>query len=106
MKLKKADRVLADLFGKTIEGDDFQTVAEFSLVRPKDTTHYGTGCYMSVKTHDIIKGNENNNSYHVDVRYEKTTDIQILAERWLEGYYGNNLERCTISVVYDVSDDE
>lgn len=26
----------------------------------------------------------------IDVRYERTTDIEILADRWIEGYYGEN----------------
>lgn len=49
---------------------------------PTDNKHYGTGCYMTVKT--------STQTLLIDVRYERTTDIEILADRWIKGYYGEN----------------
>ena len=28
--------------------------------------------------------------HYVDVRYERTTDIEVLADRWIQGYFGKN----------------
>lgn len=28
----------------------------------------------------------------IDVRYERTTDIEILADRWIKSYYGENAQ--------------
>lgn len=51
---------------------------------PTDNKHYGTGYYMTVKT--------STQTLLIDVRYERTTDIEILADRWIKGYYGENVQ--------------
>ena len=68
--------------GFTCEDEPFTEVVEFTLIPPKDSNHYGTGYYMTVKTPRL--------THYIDVRYERTTDIKILAHRWIDGYYGKN----------------
>lgn len=73
----------ATVKGTTEDGEDFTELVRFTLLPPdKGTSYYGTGCYMRAVT-----------PYHphlVDVRYERTTDIEILADRWIKSFYGNN----------------
>lgn len=64
-------------------GMKFSQELWFTLIPPKDgTQYYGTGCSMTVKTPE--------RKHYVDVRYEKTKDVETLADRWIEGYYGDN----------------
>ena len=79
----KYDTMNATVSGVTCEGKDFSEELTFKLLPPDaGTSLYGTGCYMRVITpYD---------KYLVDVRYERTTDIEILAERWIAGWYGEN----------------
>lgn len=72
-----------------IEGHDCQDkkFAEnltFTMIPPKDNNHYGTGYYMRVERQS---GND-----LVDVRYERTIDVEILADRYIKNYYGKNAE--------------
>lgn len=71
----------ATVSGTNCIGEAFTTTCEFKLIRPEDS-HYGTGYYMTVKMP--------NDTHLVDVRYERTTDIETLADRWIKGYFGKN----------------
>lgn len=67
---------------------EFEVILFFKLIPPEaGEKYYGTGYYMSI-------GHSNNPGPHayVDVRYEGTTDIEILADRWIKNYYGENAE--------------
>ena len=84
----KHTEMKATLMGTSEEGVDFTLELTFKLLPPEEgSEYYGTGCYMSVK------GPHNNQL--VDVRYEKTTDIEILADRWIESNYGNCVNSVT-----------
>ena len=74
----------ATVNGTTCEGEPFTESLTFTLVPPTDNKHYGTGYYMTVKT--------STQTLLIDVRYERTTDIEILADRWIKGYYGENAQ--------------
>lgn len=78
----KQHAMSATVKGVTCEGEPFIENLEFTLIPPSDTHHYGTGYYMTVKS--------SGNTHLVDVRYERTTDIEILADRWMQGWYGKN----------------
>lgn len=84
----KYGKMFATVRGTTCEGEAFTEEIEFTLIPPKDNNHYGTGFYMNVErqTKDYPKPMVD----YVDVRYERTTDIEILADRWIKGYYGAN----------------
>ena len=77
------DHLKAIVKGRTEDGEDFETHIDFKILRPKENeTHYGNGCYMRVKLpHDTKL---------VDVRYSRTTDIEILADQWIKGWFGDN----------------
>lgn len=78
------DRMFATVKGVTCEGHEFTEELEFQLHHPKDgEIYYGTGCYMVVKMSMSGKQLE-------DVRYARTTDIEILADRFIKGWYGDN----------------
>jgi hypothetical protein len=64
-------------------GENFSEEVKFELIPPKDGNHYGTGYYMVVNI-------GSHNKQYVDVRYEKTTDIEELADRFIKSYYGGN----------------
>lgn len=64
----------------------FTDTCRFELLPPKDSNHYGTGYYMSVR----IPGSVDD---YVDVRYEGTTDISELADRWIRNYFGKNVHK-------------
>ena len=82
------NKILMKISGTTCEGEPFKVVAEFTLIPPKEgEPHYGTGCYMTVK----LPGDK----HLVDVRYEKTTDLEVLANRWIQGYFGKNAHKVT-----------
>ena len=66
----------------------FKEELTFILLPPKDSNHYGTGYYMRVIVKDSDGKTEN--KHLVDVRYERTTDVEILADRWIKNWYGNN----------------
>ena len=72
----------ATVNGTTCEGEAFSMSLECTLVPPKDSNHYGTGYYMTIKLPHTTE--------LIDVRYERTTDIEILADRWIESYFGQN----------------
>ena len=74
--------------GTTCQGKPFEEEVTFTLILPKNDDHYGTGCYM--------KANGDHWDQYIDVRYEKTKDIEELAKRFIKGYYGKNAEEVTI----------
>ena len=74
--------------GKTCQGKPFEETCTFELIRPKDSNHYGTGCYMRVKM--SLSGPQLE-----DVRYARTTDLDELACRFIKGWYGDNAEEVT-----------
>lgn len=74
----------ATVKGTTFDGKAFTENLTFTLVPPTNSKHYGTGYYMTVKTPT--------QTLLIDVRYEHSTDVEILADRWIEGYYGKNAQ--------------
>lgn len=68
--------------GFTCSNEPFSLTCEFEMIPPENSNHYGTGYYMMVK----MPGDK----YYVDVRYERTTDIEVLADRWIQNYFGKN----------------
>lgn len=77
-------KMFATVKGKTCEGEEFTENLEFTLLPPeKGSSYYGTGCYMRVDM--SISGHK-----LCDVRYAKTTDIEILADRYIKDWYGQN----------------
>ena len=83
----KHNTMKAMISGTTYENEPFCEEVVFTLVPPSDSNHYGTGYYMTVKTPA--------QKHLVDVRYERTTDIEVLADRWIEGWYGKNAQEVT-----------
>jgi len=80
----KHNTMKATVSGATCEGVPFTEALEFTMLPPDDNNHYGTGYYMTVKTPT--------QTHLIDVRYERTTDVEILAERWIENWYGKNAQ--------------
>ena len=78
-------RLKATIKGINCEGTPFIDELEFLLFPPTEKDHYGTGYYMSVKF-----SKRPHDRQWVDVRYERTTNIGILANRWILSYYGKN----------------
>lgn len=73
------------VIGKDNDGKMFSEMLKFHLTPPmKGEDYYGNGYMMSIKTKHRMD--------YMDVRYQRTTDIEILAERWVEAVYGENAE--------------
>lgn len=68
--------------GFTCAHEAFSVTCDFEMVPLVDSNCYGTGYYMIVK----IPGSK----FYVDVRYERTVDIEVLADRWIKNYFGEN----------------
>ena len=82
------DTMFAKVSGTTCEGEKFTERLTFHLIPPDEgQAHYGTGYYMRVTGKGLPWGRQLE-----DVRYAKTTDIEILADRWIAGWYGKNAE--------------
>ncbi len=82
------DTMFAKVSGTTSEGIKFTEKLTFHLIPPeKGVTEYGTGYYMRVTGEGLPWGKQLE-----DVRYAKTTDIEILADRWIASWYGENAE--------------
>lgn len=77
------NKMKATVKGKTQTGRNFEVEIHFEMIPPKENDrYYGTGYYMAV---------EMPSSEHlVDVRYEGTTDVEILADRFIKNQYGEN----------------
>lgn len=78
----KYNKMKAIVSGTNCEGEEFTVTCEFEMIPPTDSNHYGTGYYMMVK----MPGDK----HYVDVRYERTTDIEVLADRWIKNWFGKN----------------
>lgn len=82
----KHNTMKAIVSGTTCEGEAFNVTCEFTMIPPAENeAHYGTGYYMMVK----LPGDK----HLVDVRYERTTDIEVLADRWMQNWFGKNMKR-------------
>ena len=80
----KYDKLHATVKGFTCEGEPFTEELDFQLIPPENGYFfYGTGYYMRVTM--SLSGVQ-----YEDVRYAKTTDIEILADRFIQGWYGPN----------------
>lgn len=77
--------MIAKIFGVDCVGESFIQVCKFKLLPPDDESHYGTGYYMVVET--------SHEKHLVDVRYERTTDLEVLADRWIQNWYGENAKQ-------------
>lgn len=79
------DKMKATVKGRTEEGENFVTPIEFKILRPDEKKeYYGNGCYMRVKLPHESK--------LIDIRYLGVTDIEILADRWIKSWFGDNAE--------------
>lgn len=80
----------ATVKGHACDGREFEDTLKFVMCPPKEgEKYYGTGYYMVVEQ----RSNEYPMQKHcVDVRYECTTDVEILADRWIKNFYGKNAE--------------
>lgn len=83
----KTNTMKVKVSGMDCEFNPFTITCEFKLIPPTDSNHYGTGYYMIVKA--------NGERYLIDVRYERTTNIEILADRWIKNYFGKNAHEIT-----------
>ena len=83
------DKLNAVVSGKTCEGKGFTEELTFKMLPPKEgEAHYGTGYYMTVDM--SLSGRQ-----LLDVRYERTTDVEILADRFIRNWYGDNAREIT-----------
>ena len=74
--------------GTTCDNEPFVANVQFTMIPPKDgEAHYGTGYYMAVEESSDVSPKHKE---YVDVRYERTTDIEILADKWIKNWYGKN----------------
>lgn len=88
MSNQKHTTMKATVSGVDQFGKEFTTPIEFTLVPPAENEpHYGTGYYMTVKLPGDTK--------LIDVRYERTTDIEILVDRFIRNYFGSNAHEVT-----------
>lgn len=88
----KYTNMKATVKGTTCDNIPFTENLEFTMVPPSDNNHYGTGYYMTVKASSKDFPGRTD---LIDVRYERTTDIEILADRYIESYYGKNAQEVT-----------
>lgn len=74
----------ATVKGTDCEGEPFTESLTFTLIPPTNNKYYGTGYYMQIKmpTQKML----------IDVRYEKTKDVEILADRWIKHWYGRSAQ--------------
>ena len=78
----KHNTMKATVSGFNCNNEAFTVICDFEMIPPADSNHYGTGYYMLVK----MPGDKQ----LIDVRYDRTTDIEILADRWIKNYFGKN----------------
>lgn len=83
------NKMFATVKGTDCTNQKFEEEIEFLLLPPNNEFHYGTGYYMRVKS---LKSPYHKWSELVDVRYTRTTDIEILADLFIKQYYGANAE--------------
>ena len=71
--------------GKDNDGKMFSETLDFHLIQlKKDGDYYDNGYMMSIKSKRRMD--------YMDVRYQRTTDIEVLAERWINAVYGEYAE--------------
>ncbi len=86
-------KMRATVKGTTCEGEPFTDEIKFTLVPPNEgEMYYGTGCYMRVETTSTIETSMSKNVQFYDVRYERTTNVEVLADRIMKSLYGKNAE--------------
>ena len=83
----KYNTMKATVSGFNCEGKPFSGVYEFEMIPPKDGNHYGTGYYM------MVRNREDKWRDLLDVRYERTTDIEVLADIWIKSFFGKNARK-------------
>lgn len=89
-------KMKATVKGTTCDGEAFTDNVKFTLIPPnEEEMYYGTGCYMRVETESNIDTYVSRNVQFYDVRYERTTDVEIIADRIIESWYGKNAEEIT-----------
>lgn len=76
------------------EGKAFTEEMNFELTK-SGAFKYGNGLMM------IVNRPKWGTSEAVDVRYEKTTDLKILAEKWIKSFFGKNLKHYCLTTVSD-----
>ena len=81
-------KMYATVKGTTCDNEPFEEDLVFTMIPPEDNNHYGTGYYMLVKM--SISG-----AKLCDVRYDRTTDVEILADRFIKNWYGPNAHEIT-----------
>ena len=83
--------------GISRDGKSFVAMVRFTVVPPKAGEAYcGNGYYMIVEEiSDLFQKREE----VVDARYAQTTDIEVLAERYIESHYGKNAKEVSYSVI-------
>lgn len=91
--MNKYSKLKATVSGVSCDGENFVEEILFEMIPPKNNNCYGTGYYMSVRMKE--------QRLYIDVRYEKTTDVEILADRWIKSYFGNNAKEVTKEFVID-----
>jgi len=75
-------------------GKIFTEGINFELVK-SEAFKYGNGLMM------IVNRPKWGTSEGVDVRYEKTTNLKILAEKWIKSFFGKNLKHYCLTTVSD-----
>lgn len=76
-------KMMVTVRGTNVRGKAFEDKLEFTLLPPKEGTHYyGNGYYMEVK----LPGDRK----HIDIRYAGAVDIERHAEDFIKGFYGDN----------------
>ena len=70
-------------------GEEFEIELTFTMYKVKEND-YGTGYYILMEGAATENYPPFRQSY--DVRYQRTTDIDVLADRVIETYYGENAE--------------
>lgn len=83
MEKNKYLKMQAVVIGTTCDGEPFKETNLFKLIPPTERSYYGTGYYM------VVERSLSDTAY-CDVRYEGTTDIEILADRFISSWYGSN----------------
>lgn len=87
------NKMKATVIGES-EGKPFEEELIFTMLPPDEKeSYYGTGYYMHIKApHDVKL---------IDVRYERSTDVETLADRWIKDWYGPNAKDIRFSFCFE-----
>lgn len=67
-----------------------------TAIPPKEgTEYYGTGYYLTAVPFKKDGTPDEEAAVHWDMRYEETTDIQVMADYWVRDYYGGTYTKTT-----------